>query len=66
MKNGLFASVLLLAATTFWPSASLAQNHVCPTAPLDTNKNQCASTAFVQQSIAGGVPLPRPFEASAA
>jgi hypothetical protein len=33
-------------------------NCIVPTAPPGTNTNQAASTAFVQQAIGGGTPLP--------
>jgi hypothetical protein len=47
------AGALICAAL---PAA--AQNKTCPTMPLGDATNACASTAFVQQSFASGLPLP--------
>lgn len=55
MKNQLalflFGALLLLA------TPASAQNTTCPTAPVGTSNNQCASTAFVQNQFAVAVPI---------
>ena len=53
MKRLLYAAIawLMLAAP------ALAQNTTCPTAAVGTSDNRCASTAFVQNQLAVGVPI---------
>lgn len=51
----LAALLFLLIATAATPAA--AQNSTCPTAPIGTSNNQCASTAFVQNQITVGGPI---------
>jgi hypothetical protein len=50
MKKIALALLVLLAVTFAGIVPSSAQNYTCPTPPLGTNDNQCASTAFVQQN----------------
>jgi len=53
MRRLWLALAFALAALGATPAS--AQNVVCPTAPVGDNTNKCASTAFVQQAISGGV-----------
>lgn len=52
MKKLLLATVFLFLA-----SPALAQNPQCPTRPTGDNSNACASTAFVNNTLASGIPL---------
>lgn len=49
----LVALLFVLIAMAATPAA--AQNSTCPTAPIGTSNNQCASTAFVQNQIGVGI-----------
>lgn len=56
LKHAIFG--LLLAAAAFLaPLDARGQNVICPTAPLGTSDNRCASTQFVQNQLAVGVPI---------
>lgn len=44
-------------ALALWSAPARAQNSTCPTAPIGTSNNQCASTAFVQNQIGVGAIL---------
>ena len=56
MKQILFALALFLAPIAAWADCGPTNpNCIVPTAPLNTNNNQAASTAFVMNQIAGGV-----------
>lgn len=50
---------VLISGFLWQACAAQAQNPMCPTRPLGDNTNACASTAFVQNSFASGLPLPQ-------
>jgi len=54
------AKAALLALALLW-APTYAQNSICPTAPTGDSSNRCASTAFVGNSIAAGLPLTNQF-----
>jgi hypothetical protein len=49
-------AIVLLGLLT-WSGQAQAQNSICPTAALGDNSTKCASTAFVQGTLSGGLPL---------
>lgn len=48
--------ILLFGLVILAPPAH-AQNTICPTAAITDSSNKCASTAFVKNVFAGGIPL---------
>lgn len=48
-------SAIAALAFALWVTPASAQNTICPTAPIGTSNNQCASTAFVQNQIGVGI-----------
>lgn len=55
--EGIFSIIIagILYAGCLEPA--FAQNPTCPTRPVGTSDNSCASTAFVQNSLPGSIPL---------
>ncbi len=58
MISRLLQALALVAALCGAVAPAHAQNKTCSTAPNGDSSNRCASTQFVQNSLASGLPLP--------
>ncbi len=47
--------IAALLVLLLWAAPASAQSIICPTAPIGTSDNRCASTQFVQQNAGSGI-----------